>query len=110
MSNGSSSSSGGGAGRPQRSEGGARGGGGGYQQRPKRRFQHRKKICRFCVNGELKIDYKDAKALRPFLSERGKIVPRRMSGACAKHQRVISTAIKRARVLAIVPFAATVLE
>lgn len=83
---------------------------GGFSQRPRRRFQQRRKICRFCVDPKMTIDYKDAKALRPFLTDRGKIVPRRMSGACAKHQREISVAIKRARVLAIVPFTASVLE
>jgi len=75
---------------------GRRGGG-----RP-RRF--RRKVCRFCQDPELTIDYKDAKALRPFITERGKIVPRRISGTCAKHQRELATAIKRARVLAIIPF------
>lgn len=64
----------------------------------------RKKVCRFCKTKDLTIDYKDAKALRPYLTERGRILPRRISGVCAKHQRMISTAIKRARILAIVPF------
>ena len=66
----------------------------------------KKRGCRFCKNENLTIDYKDAKALRPYLTERGRIVPRRISGACAKHQRMISTAIKRARNLAIIPFTA----
>ncbi|MEK6531313.1 MAG: 30S ribosomal protein S18 [Deltaproteobacteria bacterium] len=64
----------------------------------------RKKVCRFCKTKGLTIDYKDAKALRPYLTERGRILPRRISGVCAKHQRMISTAIKQARNLAIVPF------
>ncbi len=72
----------------------------------RRPFQ-KKRVCRFCKNAELTIDYKDAKALRPFLTERGRIMPRRVSGACAKHQRMICEAIKRARNLAIVPFTAT---
>lgn len=72
----------------------------GGQKRP---FQKRK-VCRFCKNRELTIDYKDAKALRPFVTERGRIVPRRISGTCAKHQRMVSEAIKRARNLAILPF------
>lgn len=55
---------------------------------------------------ELTIDYKDAKALRPYITERGRIVPRRISGTCAKHQRVVCEAVKRARNLAIVPFTA----
>ncbi|MBI5559761.1 MAG: 30S ribosomal protein S18 [Deltaproteobacteria bacterium] len=75
-----------------------------------RRMFHRRKTCRYCGDAKLRIDYKDAKALRPFISERGKILPRRMSGACAKHQREISTAIKRARTLAIIPFTATSIE
>lgn len=69
-----------------------------------RRHYQRKKVCRFCSNKELTIDYKDAKALRPYITERGRIVPRRISGTCAKHQRVVCTAIKRARNLAIIPF------
>lgn len=72
----------------------------------KRPYQKRK-VCRFCKNPEMTIDYKDAKALRPYITERGRIVPRRISGTCAKHQRMVSTAIKRARNLAIVPFTAT---
>lgn len=67
----------------------------------------KKKVCRFCKNPEMTIDYKDVKALRPYITERGRIVPRRISGTCAKHQRMVSTAIKRARNLAIIPFTAT---
>ncbi|MBI4530845.1 MAG: 30S ribosomal protein S18 [Candidatus Latescibacteria bacterium] len=62
------------------------------------------KVCRFCENREEQIDYKDEKRLRRFITERGKIIPRRMSGACAKHQREVMTAIKRARHLALLPF------
>lgn len=69
----------------------------------KRPYQ-KKKVCRFCKNADLFLDYKDARALRPYITERGRIVPRRISGTCAKHQRVVAEAIKRARNLAIVPF------
>lgn len=66
----------------------------------------RRKACRFCADAELLIDYKDARMLRSFITERGKIVPRRISGNCAKHQRQIATAIKRARVIALLPYLA----
>lgn len=72
--------------------------------RRKRRAFHRRKVCRFCVDGELHIDYKDPKTLRYFVTERGKIVPRRISGNCAKHQRELTLAIKRARQIALLPF------
>lgn len=72
--------------------------------RRKRRTFHRRKVCRFCVDAELRIDYKDPKTLRYFVTERGKIVPRRISGNCAKHQRVLTLAIKRARQIALLPF------
>lgn len=72
--------------------------------RRRRRTFHRRKVCRFCVDNELKIDYKDPKALRYFVTERGKIVPRRISGNCAKHQRELTLAIKRARQVALLPF------
>ncbi|MBI5887396.1 MAG: 30S ribosomal protein S18 [Deltaproteobacteria bacterium] len=71
----------------------------------RRPFQ-KKKVCRFCKVRGLTIDYKDARALRPYLTERGRIMPRRISGTCAKHQRVVAEAIKRARNLAIIPFTA----
>ena len=63
----------------------------------------KKKVCKVCI-GKMKIDYKDAVALRKYVSERGKILPRRITGACAKHQRKISQAIKRARAIAILPY------
>ena len=66
----------------------------------------RRKMCRFCGETEVQIDYKDARMLRSFITERGKIVPRRISGNCAKHQRSIATAIKRARVIALLPYLA----
>lgn len=72
-----------------------------------RRPYQKKKVCRFCKIKGLTIDYKDAKALRPYITEKGRIVPRRISGTCAKHQRIVSEAIKRARNLAIIPFTAT---
>ena len=69
----------------------------------KRRFP-RKKICRFCSDKIEEIDYKDIKRLRNLITERGKIIPRRISGNCAKHQRQLGTAIKRARNIALMPF------
>jgi small subunit ribosomal protein S18 len=63
----------------------------------------RKKVCRFCTQ-KLKADYKDYEGLRRFITERGKILPRRITGTCAKHQRALATEIKRARVLAYLPF------
>ncbi len=68
------------------------------------RRRGRRRVCRFCADKDLVIDYKDPQALRYFVTERGKIVPRRISGACAKHQRAINTAIKRARIIALLPF------
>jgi len=64
----------------------------------------RRKVCRFCVDKSPYIDYKDTSLLRNYLSERGKIVPRRISGSCAKHQRGLTVAIKRARITALLPF------
>lgn len=72
--------------------------------RRKRTFQ-RRKVCRFCADKDLKIDYKDPRVLRSFVSERGKIIPRRISGNCAKHQREITEAVKRARNIALLPIA-----
>ena len=65
----------------------------------------RKKVCRFCVEKIDYIDYKDAGLLMPFIPERGKIQPRRISGTCEAHQRKLQTAIKRARQLALIPYA-----
>lgn len=64
----------------------------------------RKKICKFCKNEADYIDYKDADTLRNYIPERGKILPRRTSGNCARHQRMMAAAIKRARVIALLPF------
>ena len=64
----------------------------------------RRKVCRFCVDKIKDIDYKDDKRLRRFITDRGKIVPRRISGTCAKHQRFLTTAVKRARQMALIPY------
>lgn len=64
----------------------------------------RRKICRFCENKIEYLDYRDDRLLRRFINERGKIIPRRISGNCAKHQRKLTRAIKRARILAILAF------
>lgn len=72
----------------------------------KRRSYQRRKVCRFCADKQLTIDYKDPRTLRSFISERGKIIPRRISGNCAKHQRELTEAIKRARNIALLPIAA----
>jgi small subunit ribosomal protein S18 len=72
--------------------------------RRKRRVYHRRKVCRFCADSSLTIDYKDNKQLRYFVTERGKIIPRRISGTCATHQRGLTLAIKRARSIALLPF------
>lgn len=66
----------------------------------------KKKVCLFCVEHADSIDYKDAAKLRRFITEKGKILPRRMSGVCARHQRLLATAIKRARVMALLPYKA----
>lgn len=71
--------------------------------RPKRQYQ-RRKSCRFCADKNLVIDYKEYKILRNFITERGKIIPRRISGNCARHQRTLTSAIKRARTVALLPF------
>jgi small subunit ribosomal protein S18 len=66
----------------------------------------RKRVCRFCETKSDYVDYRDERMLRRFVTERGKIIPRRISGTCASHQRMLTTAIKRARHLAILPFVA----
>ena len=73
----------------------------------KRKIYHRRKVCRFCADASIVIDYKDQKLLRYFITERGKIIPRRISGTCAKHQRALTHAIKRARTIAILPYVGT---
>jgi small subunit ribosomal protein S18 len=74
----------------------------GFRRRPGRR-----KVCRFCAEKDSRIDYKDVKTLSNYLSERGKIVPSRITGTCARHQRLLTTAIKRARTVALLPYAVT---
>src|SRR5512143_193109 len=70
----------------------------------KRRPFLRRKVCRFCADKKLAIDYKNPRILRFFITERGKIIPRRISGNCAKHQRQVTIAVKRARNIALRPF------
>lgn len=70
----------------------------------KRRGRRKKKVCVFCVDKIDVIDYKDVAKLRRFISERGKILPRRVTGSCARHQRSITGAIKRARHVALIPY------
>jgi small subunit ribosomal protein S18 len=82
--------------------GGVRGG----KEGGKRFFFRRRKVCKFCADKIDYIDYKDVKLLAPFVPERGKILPRRMFGTCAEHQRRLTQAIKRARHIALLPFAA----
>src|SRR5262245_33021825 len=67
----------------------------------------RRKVCRFCADKNVMIDYKDPQTLKYFITDRGKVIPRRISGNCAKHQRKVSTAIKRARMIALLPFTVT---
>ncbi len=72
-------------------------------RKQKKMFQ-RRKVCRFCADKKLAIDYKEPKTLRLFLSETGKLIPRRISGNCAKHQRPLALAVKRARQVALLPY------
>ncbi len=74
---------------------------------PKKRIFQRKRVCRFCTDKEMSIDYKDPKTLRNFITERGKIIPRRIYGTCASHQRQLCEAIKRARQIALLPYSGT---
>ncbi len=71
-----------------------------------RRFKPRKKICSFCANKSANIDYKDINSLKKYVTDRGKILPRRVSGNCSKHQRALTIAIKRARQVALLPYSA----
>ncbi|MGB9498396.1 MAG: 30S ribosomal protein S18 [Dissulfuribacterales bacterium] len=73
----------------------------------KRKFFHRRKVCRFCADSSLVINYKDVNMLRYFISERAKIIPRRISGTCAKHQRELAREIKKARSIAFLPYVGT---
>ncbi|HXE30272.1 MAG TPA: 30S ribosomal protein S18 [Terriglobales bacterium] len=87
--------------RPSAPSGNPRGG-------PKKPFLRRRKVCKFCVERIDKIDYKDYRMLQQFVAERGKIVPRRISGTCTQHQRRLTRAIKQARQIALLPFAAEI--
>jgi small subunit ribosomal protein S18 len=97
---------GGGHGGPRREGGpGGPGGGPGGPRRGKRQYFRKKKVCKFCVEKMDFIDYKRADILSQFVQERGKILPRRMTGVCSRHQRWLGEAIKRARNIALLPFA-----
>jgi small subunit ribosomal protein S18 len=97
---------GGGHGGPRREGGpGGPGGGPGGRPRGKRQYFRKKKVCKFCVEKMDFIDYKRADILSQFVQERGKILPRRMTGVCSRHQRWLGVAIKRARNIALMPFA-----
>src|SRR3954453_8299140 len=93
-------------------ESGGRGGRGGAKSgdkgkaegRPRGGFFRRRRVCKFCADKIDYINYKDVRLLMPFIPERGKIQPRRISGTCAKHQRALQTAISRARQLALIPY------
>lgn len=76
------------------------------ERRRKSRGYRRRKVCRFCQNKIKVIDYKNVDILQTYITERGKIIPRRISGTCAKHQRALSAAIKRSRQIALMPFIA----
>ena len=98
---------GGGRGGPGGGRGGPGGGAGGRggKDAGKRYFFRRRKVCKFCADKIDYIDYKDVKLLSGFVPERGKVLPRRMFGTCAEHQRKLTLAIKRARNIALLPFA-----
>ena len=86
--------------RPSRREGGSSG--------PKRQYFRRRKVCKFCEQKIDIIDYKDVKLIGQFVADRGKILPRRLTGTCSPHQRLLAVAIRRARNIALLPFAAQV--
>jgi small subunit ribosomal protein S18 len=91
-------SGGGGRGRGGDKKGGEKG------QAQRRTLFRRRKVCKFCADKIDDINYKDVKLIGPFVPERGKILPRRISGTCAMHQRKLQTAIKRARQIALIPY------
>ncbi len=99
-----SAGAGGGRGRSGGGGGGGRSRGG--REGGKRYFFRRRKVCKFCADKIDYIDYKDVKTLSGFVPERGKVLPRRMFGTCAEHQRKVTLAIKRSRNIALLPFAA----
>jgi len=107
VSFGGGGSRGGGGGRGgARGGAGGRGGAGDKKDQAKRYFFRRRKVCKFCADKIDYVDYKDVKLLSGFVPERGKILPRRMFGTCAEHQRKVTLAIQRARNIALLPFAA----
>lgn len=94
---------------PQRSSHGPRGPRGPRGDRPRkprRQYVRKRKVCRFCVDKIDYVDYKNADMLRTFILERGKVIPRRITGTCSRHQRWLRLAVKRARNIALLPFAA----
>jgi small subunit ribosomal protein S18 len=92
----------------ERDERSSRGGSAAGEERgDKKRSVGRRKQCKFCGDEALKIDYKDQALLKYFITDRGKLVPRRITGNCAKHQREIAVAVRRARMIALMPFAVT---
>ena len=74
-------------------------------RKARKKMFNRRKVCRFCADKKLTLDYKEPKTLRLFLTETGKLIPRRISGNCAKHQRPLATAVKRSRQMAYLPYA-----
>ena len=103
MAFGDRGGAGGRAGGGGRDRGGREDRGGSDMERGSRGFG-RRKVCRYCADKNLKVDYKNGADLKYFITERGKIVPRRISGNCARHQREVATAIKRGRQVALLPF------
>ena len=99
-----SGSSGGGFGR--KGGGAGRGAAAGAKEQGKRYFFRRRKVCKFCADKIDYVDYKDVKLISQFVPERGKILPRRMFGTCAEHQRKLTEAVNRARHIALLPYAA----
>ena len=77
--------------------------------KPAKKTFNKKRSCRFCADKALRIDYKDYHMLKYFITERGKIIPRRMTGNCGGHQRKLATAVSRARILALLPFSSSLL-
>jgi small subunit ribosomal protein S18 len=82
--------------------------GGDRPRKPRRQYVRRRKVCRFCVDKIDYVDYKNVDLLKTFILDRGKVIPRRITGTCARHQRWLKVAIKRARNIALLPFAAGV--
>jgi small subunit ribosomal protein S18 len=105
QSHGPSHHSSGPGGRPSGGPGGSGGRPAGPHRRGKRNYVRKKKVCRFCVDKVDLIDYKKPEILQSFVQERGKILPRRITGTCARHQRWLTVAIKRAQNIALLPFA-----